>query len=424
MKEKKFINMIISLLAGLLLIVPLLIGQHADAAQPKPVKIGHLGEWTGPAAGICGPIGDGLIAYLHEYVNGEKGGIPYTDPKSGKILGKVKVEVIYSDGRYELPLFKSAFRKMLDQGVVLFHTTASPAVEGLKKDFRRDKVPCMVTTGNTHGLWPPEWLYGIRGSFADDMAYFVDWLMENWKEKRPPRVALMYADSPFGRGVLQGGPEYAEKKGVNIVIKEPVPMMPVDTTAQLLRIKKANVDWMVGCLIDPQVAVILKDKQRLGITTPEFELATTYEFIHMSGKAAEGVYYLANGYPLNDESYRGIKFQNEIYRKYAKNRGNKQYDTAWEVGLYMGTVIEEVLRLAMEKVHPDDLTGKKVREYGIHRVKDYDCHGINPKGITYFPGKDHRGAHYFTIHKAENGKPVLASDYRKYPLVLPPWMKK
>ena len=87
---------------------------RSGAAEPKPIRVGHLGEWTGPAGRTCGPPGDALIAYFNEYVNKEKGGIPYLNPKTGEVQGKVKVEMLYADCRYELPLFKSAYRDFLD----------------------------------------------------------------------------------------------------------------------------------------------------------------------------------------------------------------------------------------------------------------------------------------------------------------------
>ena len=139
---------------------------RSGAAEPKPIRVGHLGEWTGPAGRTCGPPGDALIAYFNEYVNKEKGGIPYLNPKTGEVQGKVKVEMLYADCRYELPLFKSAYRDFLDKGVVLMHSTSSPALEGLKKDFKRDKVACFQTSTNTVAHWPPEWVYGMRPSFA------------------------------------------------------------------------------------------------------------------------------------------------------------------------------------------------------------------------------------------------------------------
>ncbi len=423
MKKKRLFNVVGVLLVGFLMIMPSLVVSNADAAQPKPIKIGHLGEWTGPAGTTCGPIGDAVLDYFHEYVNKEKGGIPYADPKTGKILGKVKVEVLYIDGRYELPLYKSGFRKMLDKGVIAFHTTASPAAEGLKKDFRRDKTPLFMSSGNTAALWPPEWVYACRGTFADDMGFVIDWLLENWKEKRPLRVALTYADSSFGKSVLWGGPEYAKSKGVEVVAIEPIPMMPVDTTAQLLRIKKAKADWILNVLIDHQVAILLKDKQRLGITIPEFEMACTEGVIRMAGKAAEGIYMpFHSGAPQSDESYAGNKFVNELYRKYAKNRGGKQFDAMYAIGIFQAGIIEESLRLALEKVHPDKLTGTKLREYGIHRVKNITVNGIN-KSLGFDGGKDHRGPDYYSYFRVINGKSVF-QGWRKVPTVLPPWMKK
>lgn len=214
MKKNGSINAVGVLLVAVLMVMPSLIGVDAGAAESKPIKIGHLGEWTGPAGTTCGPIGDAVLDYFHQYVNKEKGGIPYADPKTGKVIGKVKVEVVYIDGRYELPLYKSGFRKMLDQGVIAFHTTASPAAEGLKKDFKRDKTPLFMSSGNTAALWPAEWIYACRGTFADDMGFFVEWLLENWKEKRPPRVALTYADSAFGKSVLWGGGRSMQRAGV------------------------------------------------------------------------------------------------------------------------------------------------------------------------------------------------------------------
>lgn len=200
-------------------------------------------------------------------------------------------------------------------------------------------------------------------------------------------------------------------------------MMPVDTSAQLLRIKKAKADWILNVLIDHQVAILLKDKRRLGITTPEFELAATEGVIRMVGKAAEGIYMpFHSGAPQSDESYAGNKFVNELYRKYAKNRGNKQFDAMYGIGVFQSTIIEESLRLALEKVHPDKLTGKKLREQGIHRVKNYTCNGIT-KSLSFDGGRDHRGPDYYSLFRVENGKSAF-KGWRKIPLVLPPWMKK
>ncbi len=230
MKWRKM-SFALEFISVLLLLMVFFVTENVRASEPKPIKIGHLGDWTGPAGRTCGPPGDSLIVYFHEYVNKEKGGIPYLDPKTGKEIGKVKIEVLYADCRYELPLFKSAYRDFVDKGVVLFHSTASPAVEGLKKDLKRDKIPMFQTSSNSVGHWPPEWIYGTRPSFADDMGTYVDWILENWKEKRPPRIAIMYYDGPFGRSMLWGGPEYAKSKGVEIVADEPIAPMPMDTTS-------------------------------------------------------------------------------------------------------------------------------------------------------------------------------------------------
>lgn len=431
MMKEKFKYTGLMLLIGLLILIPLLVVPTANATEPKPIRIGHLGEWTGPAGRTCGPPGDALIAYFHEYVNKEKGGIPYLDPKTGKVKGKVKVEVLYADCRYELPLFKSAYRNFLDKGVVLCHSTSSPALEGLKKDFKRDKIPCFQTSSNTVAHWPPEWIYGNRPSFADDLGVYVDWILENWKEKRAPRIAVVFYDGPFGRSVLWGGPQYAKSKGIEVVAEEPIAPMPMDTTSQLLRIKQAKADFIIGNVLGSQAAVILKDMKRMGLKIPFGTCTDTDagELVSLAGEAAEGAYVINNTYTGWDESRASIKWMNEHFRKYMRGRPGydvekKPYpDMVWAIGWIIGTVMEESLRLAMETIPPDKLTGKNIREHGIHRVKDFDCHGLQ-KSITYHAGVDHRGSEYTVIHRVKNLKDSMVTGWIKAPRLLPDWMKK
>jgi len=353
------------------------------------------------------------------------------DPKTGKEKGKVKVEVLYADCRYELPLFKSAYRDFLDKGVIACHSTSSPALEGLKKDFKRDKIPCFQTSSNTVAHWPPEWIFGNRPSFADDLGAYVDWILENWKENRPPRIALMYYDGPFGRSMLWGGPEYAKSKGCEIVADEPVVPMPVDMTSQLLRIKQAKADFIVGNVLGSQAAVILKDMKRLGIDIPFGTCTDTDagEMVSLAGEAAEGAYFTGPTATIWDESRPGIKWMNENYRKYFKGRAGYDVekqpypDMVWAVGWIIGAIMEESMRLAMQTVPPEKLTGENLRDQGIFKMKDFDCHGLQ-KGITYKPGVDHRGSEYLVIHRVKNLKDSMVTDWRKAPCILPDWMKK
>ena len=404
------------------------------SAADETIIIGHLGEWTGPAGRTCGPVGDALIVYMNEYLNKEKGGISYKDPKTGK-AGKAKVKLLYADCRYELPLFKSAYRDMVDKGVVFLHTTSSPAAEGLKKDFKRDKVPCILTAGNTAALWPPEWVMGTHQTLADDMGLYIDWIRKNWKESRPPRVALMYYDGPFGRSILWGGPEYAKANGFEIVADEPVAPMPIDTTSQLLRIKAAKADWIIANCLGSQAAVILKDMKRMGMTTPFAlcENTDAQELLTLAGEASEGVYFMLTlPTAWDEEAYPGIKWLNSNYRKYMKGKPGYDVekqpvpDMVWSAGWVVGAMMEEVLRMTMEVVPPAEITNKDVMEKGFFRLKDFRLPGFGTKpgqGLTYVPWKDHRGSHFACIHQIKNKKDSMVTEFMESPLILPPWMK-
>ncbi|MBU2551165.1 MAG: ABC transporter substrate-binding protein [Proteobacteria bacterium] len=413
----------------------LALGGVSRAAEPKPLVVGHLGEWTGPAGRTCGPLGDAVILYINEIVNKEKGGIPYKDTKTGE-SGRVKVKLLYADCRYELPLFKSAYRDFVDKGMVLVHTTASPAIEGLKKDYKRDKIPCFMSTANTVGMWPPEWVMGIAPTFADDLGLCADWLKKNWKESRPPRVALMYYDGPLGRSMLWGGVDYLKAKGIEIVADEPVAPMPVDMTSQLLRVQQAKADWILVLCTGSQSAVIRKDMKRLGMQTPFLQISGTdaQEMMALAGDAAEGMFYQI-GYPTSwdEEKYPGVKWINESYRKYM--RGKPGYDVdqrplpdmVWWLGWIMGNYIEEVLRLSLEVVPPDKLTGKDVMEQGFFRINDFRFPGLGTSpgmGLKYIPWKDHRGTRHGVIHQIKAMRDNMITGWEETPLILPPWMNE
>ncbi len=202
--------------------------------------------------------------------------------------------------------------------------------------------------------------------------------------------------------------------------------------SQLLRIKQANADFMIANVLGSQAAVILKDIRRLGITIPFGTCTDTDagELVALAGEAAEGAYFMYPSYPYWDESRTHIKWMNENYRKHFKGRPGYDVekqpypDAPAAGGWVIGPVIEEALRLALEKVPPSELTGGKVREYGIHRMNNYPVMGFFPKGITYYPNVDHRGGEYNVIHRVVDLKDTMVTDWIKAPRILPPWMEK
>ena len=305
-------------------------------------------------------------------------------------------------------------------------------MEGLKRDFARDKIPCLQTSSNSVAHWPPGWVYGQRGSFADDMGTNINYILANWKEKRAPIVALVYYDGPLGKSMLWGGPQYAEEKGVEIVAKEPIAGGAIDTTSQLLRIKQAKADFILGTIVGSQAAVLLKDMKRLGMDIP-LMLGTgtdATELVELAGDVAKGTYYTWITREIDDADDPAMSELHKWYSKYM--RGKKGYDVdkrgypdgVWLVGWIVGSIAEEALRLALEEVAPDELTGEKVRDFGINRIKNFTCNGLL-RDVSYDkPGVDHRGSQWTVIHKVgDDLTDTAVTDFMKAPTILPSWMK-
>ena len=71
----------------------------------------------------------------------------------------------------------------------------------------------------------------------------------------------------IGRGLLRPAKDYVESQGGEIVLDTAMERGSTDATAQVLQIKAAGVDGVLGCLYQPELVVLLKDahKYQLGL---------------------------------------------------------------------------------------------------------------------------------------------------------------
>jgi len=92
----------------------------------------------------------------------------------------------------------------------------------------------LMITGHGPALYPPSWVVATQPPYDDSLCTMADWIANNWKEKRPPRLALLLGDYASGRS-----PElakwYCEKRGVKVVAVEYCALLPTDTSDLLIR---------------------------------------------------------------------------------------------------------------------------------------------------------------------------------------------
>ena len=71
----------------------------------------------------------------------------------------------------------------------------------------------------------------------------------------------------WARGYCDPAKDYVESQGGEIVLDTAMERGSTDATAQVLQIKAAGVDGVLGCLYQPELVVLLKDahKYQLGL---------------------------------------------------------------------------------------------------------------------------------------------------------------
>lgn len=394
------------LMAGALLL--------SNACVPKPteegktIRVGIFAEFTGPIAAQATPAINGCMDYI-EYLNEEEGGI-----------NGIRIESLWSDVAYSVPKAITAYERFKEEGVVLTFNWASPYNEGLRPTWEKDKVPAMSNAVSVPALHPPGPIFVDRVDYASMFGGFIDWLVDEWwQEARPPRVALMAWDNPFGRGPLPAIP-YAESRGIQIVATEYIPMMPTDTTIELLRCRDADADFIFSNCVAAPVSVMLKDAYRLELSTaaggkitivPGFQTGVE-ELIPMAEATAEGALCLQSTASWQDTDMPGVRLAQEVQERY-REEGEPSSTYLW--GWNLARIGCEGIRVALNDVGYDKLDGAGVWK-ALESVKNLDMGGIIPP-VTFSP-TERRGSMSVRMLQITNGEWAWVSDWVRCPDLL------
>ena len=267
-------------------------------------------------------------------------------------------------------------------------------------------------------ITPPGWVYGFAPTYAEIFAVLADYIKENWQEEMPPRLAFMGIDAQFTWGAVEQGTKYAESIGIEMLPTEIVPMPPLDTSTQLLRLGERGADFVYIQMIPVVTLPILRDAERLGLIGEIHFGGSDYSFgevvIKGAGAACEG-YLLPKVTPCWDKTeVPGIKLMIDNQMKYHGKEVSERfpgYDGCWRAA----AVICEAIRRAVEKVGYENVDGRAVKE-ALDSMKDFDVYGLTT--ISYTP-EDHRGADRGAVYQVKGGKVIRVSDWRKAPMIVP-----
>lgn len=377
---KKIGLSLVAVSLSLVLLASACIPQVAKAGpeKEKVLKVGIQGILTGPLATAGVPITYGCIDSLR-YIN-EQGGI-----------NGVKIGIEWEDSREEVPRVIMAHKRFKQKGVVVEWGTIAATFETLAMLCPKDEIPSMIYDAFTPLGWtePVRWLFGIAPSWDTVAVTIGGWIIKKWAEEhpdRPVRIGAIRWDDPAARNMVAGLAENVPRLGGEFVGIEVLPKFGViDTSTEWLRMMTKEPDWVYLHTFGSGMVVLVKDGVRLGCREKGIQLfggTACVEESHarVMGEAAEGLYTaLVSGVSSMAAELPGMKPPLEAaakYRGYKPEEVSLLYIAAWTTSM----IIAEALRIAIEKVGYENVTGPVVRD-ALANIKNFDT-GLMPDLVT------------------------------------------
>jgi branched-chain amino acid transport system substrate-binding protein len=372
---------------GAVLLVP-----NAALAQAE-IKVGGLFDLTGITSDVGKPFAQGV-----------RDAVTMTN-ESGGINGR-KIRLVETDYAYKIPEAVAAYKRMVDDKVILINGWGTGDTEALKDFVNRDKIPYLSASFSAHLTDPKKTPYNffVAPTYSDQLRAWLTWLKSDWKDKsRNPKVAFFYGDNAYGKSPIEAGRLYAKETGVDLVAEAIVPGNFQDATSQLLDMKQKGADYAYINVTTTGVSLILRDAKKLGLPT-KFG-SNPYGFSEtlpaVAGAVAEGVTGVVPHAPFGSD-VPGMK---KIVDFHKAKHPNDSHDLMYVRGWSYVVVWSEALRRADKA---GQLTSEGVRT-ALETFRDFDLGGI-AANVTFTP-TDHRPTTKVPVYQIRDGKLAKIAEY-------------
>src|SRR6478752_4937556 len=136
------------------------------------------------------------------------------------------------------------YGELVDEGcLVVFGPSITDNAEPVKVAIEeRFKVPAISVTGSEE--WLGEWTFSLSmGSMSDEPIFWADLIARRGLTD----VGVLVEQSLVGESYVAQFRRAAKRKGLRIVIEESIPQTAQDVSAQVQRLKDADVEAVVHC---------------------------------------------------------------------------------------------------------------------------------------------------------------------------------
>jgi branched-chain amino acid transport system substrate-binding protein len=352
---------------GVLLVI-FLSGAFAQAAEP--LKIGAILSVTGPASFLGAPEAKTLEMLVEE------------TNKKGGVQGR-KIQLIVKDSGASPEKAYSFAKQLIEEEKVFAIIGPSTSGETMKiKSVAEAGKTILLSCAAAEAIVNPVAKYVFKTPQKDSDA--VVKIFQQMKKMKISRIGVLSSNTGFGNAGKGQIEKLAPEHGITIVANEVYDKASSDLTAEVTKIKAANVQAIVNWSIEPAQAIVIKNARQIGLTVPIFQSHGfgNIKYVEAAGAAAEGVMFPAGRLLVADVLPKNHP-QKALLVKYTKDYESRYKEEASTFGghAYDAFII---LMKGIEKAKSTDTEAVRT---AIENLKGV----VGTGGIFNFSATDHNG---------------------------------
>ena len=391
MKRTSKLATALAAFAGVAMLAGVAAAGETTGLTDTTIKVGVMGPFSGNASSYS-KAQIGLMAY-YKHINDE-----------GGIHGR-KFELIQEDTACEPAKGIAGAKKLIHQDEVfmLHGNSCSGVAMAIKPVVAESGVPWIVAHAvNPNISMPPtkNIFHGVPAgqAYGESMGKFV------LSKPGTENVVMIEHSNDWARSYADPAREYMKKHGVEPSLVLALERGQTDATAQVLKIKQQNPDFVIASLYEAETVILLRDMKKYGVDVPVMGAAGTdleNTLARIGDLEAVKNYYVPHAFVDTVEGPRLQKW-NDIIHKYYPDETITGFSA---VSIGSGVAVVEALKNAGR-----DLTRSKLIAE-LEKIRDFDT-GVFAAPITWTPD-DRHGVKHSAVAGFVDGKPTVLKSWQE-----------
>jgi len=373
--------------AGVLVLLGLM-WLNVGAEAGEPIRIGAILSVTGPASFLGAPEARTLEMVVE------------AQNKKGGIAGR-QIELIVKDSAASPEKAFSFAKQLIEENKVFAIIGPTTSGETMKiKGVAEEGKTILLSCAAAEVIVNPVAKYVFKTPQNDNHAILK--IFEQMKKMKISKIGVLSSNTGFGNAGKEQIGKLAPENGLTILVNEVYDKDASDLTAEVTKVKAANVQAIVNWSIEPAQSIVIKNARQIGLKVPIFQSHGfgNIKYVETAGEAAEGVIFPA-GRLLVADVLPKTHPQREVLVQYKKDYESRYKEEASTFGGHAYDAFIILLK-AIEKAKSTD---KEAVRAAIEQLKGV----VGTGGVFNFSPGDHNGLdiNAFEILTVKKGKFAL-----------------